>query len=141
MQHQKKVMKSYVDMMLVMVALFVLAGVSRVTSDQQTTGLGSAKKQALSGYLNNAAATSSLSSSNGGGASRFKRTLMDVQKLMLEDELMAMLICEVCEKHSCVPSYCGFCYDCALASSNNKGLTIYYFIFIKVIKVTYEFYF
>lgn len=45
---------------------------------------------------------------------RSKRRLQDVEKLMIEDEVMSYLICDVCEKYMCDPKYCRFCSQCIL---------------------------
>lgn len=49
-----------------------------------------------------------------GNALRSKRRLQDVEKLMIEDEVLSYLICDVCEKHTCDPKYCRFCSQCML---------------------------
>ncbi|RNA28556.1 hypothetical protein BpHYR1_030240 [Brachionus plicatilis] len=43
---------------------------------------------------------------------RTKRRLQDVEKLMAEDEIMSMLICDACDKYSCAASYCQYCDQC-----------------------------
>jgi hypothetical protein len=55
-----------------------------------------------------------------GSQLKHKRSLKDVERLMAEDELMSMLICDVCEKHVCVPKYCGYCDQCSNINDNNN---------------------
>jgi hypothetical protein len=117
-------MKAYFEIVLVMALLFVVGQVSKVicydregaASLFQSSNLNERKLRAVS-YVR----SSDSNPLTSGGSTRFKRTLKDVEKLMLEDELMAMLICEMCEKHACVPQYCRYCRaECDL-SSNSKG--------------------
>lgn len=46
--------------------------------------------------------------------SRSKRRLQDVEKMIVEDELMSFLICDMCEKYACNPNYCKFCPQCTI---------------------------
>lgn len=43
---------------------------------------------------------------------REKRRLQDVEKLMIEDEVLSYLVCDVCDKYKCEPKYCRYCSPC-----------------------------
>lgn len=43
---------------------------------------------------------------------RSKRRLQDVEKLMIEDEVLSYLICDMCGKKSCSMDYCQYCTRC-----------------------------
>lgn len=55
---------------------------------------------------------------------RSKRRLQDVEKLMIEDEVLSYLICDVCEKHTCDPKYCRFCSQCILKFNGKLKLKL-----------------
>lgn len=54
---------------------------------------------------------------------RSKRRLQDVEKLMIEDEILSYLICDVCEKHKCDPNYCRFCTQCIFKFNGELSFT------------------
>jgi hypothetical protein len=125
-------MKGYLEILLLMALLFVMGQVSKVVvvCSEQQDHPGSAlnpseRKLRVASYLSGGMNASPLTAGSR-VSNRFKRTLKDVEKLMLEDELMAMLICEMCEKHACVPQYCRFCrVECDPSSSSNNGSTFF----------------
>jgi hypothetical protein len=39
---------------------------------------------------------------------------------MTEDEFMAQLICDVCDRHECQPAYCYNCKSCDLEKPKGK---------------------
>ena len=43
---------------------------------------------------------------------RSKRRVEDVQKLMNDDHLMALLICDLCVDSECGLDYCIYCHEC-----------------------------
>ena len=57
------------------------------------------------------------------GEHRFKRRLQDVEKLMINDDFMALLICDLCEKNDCEPEYCSFCKACVVDQQKSKFIT------------------
>ena len=58
------------------------------------------------------------------GSHRSKRRVEDVEKLMRQDHLMALLICDLCVDNACALDYCIYCHDCAepqpASSSENE---------------------
>ena len=108
-------MKSSFDLVLLFALFFVILN-SNVECDQdhRLNGTPNDKKLRLLNFL------------KVDNPLRSKRSLKDVEKMMLEDEIMAMLICEMCERHACMPQYCGFCLECELSNdiSNDKDIKI-----------------
>lgn len=56
---------------------------------------------------------------------REKRRLQDVEKLMIEDEVLSYLVCDVCEKHKCELKYCRFCNQCVFKFPGKKNSFFY----------------
>lgn len=67
---------------------------------------------------------------NGNNALRSKRRLQDVEKLMIEDEVLSYLICDVCEKHTCDPKYCRFCSQCMLKFNGKLSIIVEIILFL-----------
>ena len=57
---------------------------------------------------------------------RHRRRMEDIKTMMLEDELMAMLICDICERNNCRLDYCTYCDDQCFKKRSN----LFIFVFI-----------
>ena len=55
-----------------------------------------------------------------------KRRIQDVEKLMIEDEFMSFLICEICERETCFPKYCRSCEKCVSDITDGKLFKVHH---------------
>ena len=59
---------------------------------------------------------------------RHRRRMEDIKTMMLEDELMAMLICDICERNNCRLDYCTYCEDQCFFKKRSKPFFHFYLI-------------
>jgi hypothetical protein len=48
-----------------------------------------------------------------------KRSIDDVEKMIIEDEFMSFLICDMCVNENCQSSYCQACQSCQIHNMKN----------------------
>lgn len=100
-------MRSYLSFILVIMVVIVLVAAETEIHDnlkKYDLNLSSERDTLVSSLIKKAAKK----------PIRTKRRLQDVEKLMAEDEIMSMLICDACDKYSCAASYCQYCEQCRL---------------------------
>ena len=107
--------KIIVSLVVVLVALVSVMNCDRFGNEQQP------KRSMIGGVGGDGGGIRELLTRNAHHPQRSKRRLQDVEKLMVEDEVMSYLICEVCEKHTCDPKYCRFCSQCILNFNKFNG--------------------
>ncbi|CAF1098848.1 unnamed protein product [Brachionus calyciflorus] len=100
-------MKSYLVLSLALI-ITVVAVYCESDSDKKTSLSSSERESVLSTLIKRGVKR----------PIRAKRRLQDVEKLMAEDEIMSMLICDACDKYSCTASYCKYCDQCILENSD-----------------------
>lgn len=121
-------MKACLAVLSVLVLLMMMVAALGATSGQESesrvsggggVGRNDKRLRAIRAYL-----------LAGGQQKRERRSLKDVEKMMIEDEFMALLICEACGRHSCIPDYCRYCDICSddsvvstAASSSSIGIS------------------
>lgn len=104
-------MRSYITLILVIISVLALVACESENPDNF-------KKYDLTSSTERDSFVSALIKKAGKKPPvRTKRRLQDVEKLMAEDEIMSMLICDACDKYSCAASYCQYCDQCRLENN------------------------
>lgn len=110
--------------LLIAIGLIAFVNCELVNTDQTNKSKLSSPSASFSALMNNLK------------QQRSKRRIQDVEKMIIEDELMSLLICDMCEKYACTPNYCKYCSQCTI---ENNGLKIFSFFIIYYQKIVYFF--
>lgn len=106
-------MRTYFTLILVIMVVIVLVATETEIHDN-------IKKYDLNLSSERDTLVSSLMKKAAKKPTRTKRRLQDVEKLMAEDEIMSMLICDACDKYSCAASYCQYCDQCRMDNTGKE---------------------